>query len=85
MRSTNDAIAGLKKKLIEWEIVNEDELKEIDKEARSEVDAEVAEAEKAPFPEAKDKILFEDIYVSHYLIFRYNSEWFALQTVIDFC
>jgi len=72
MRSTNDAIAGLKKKLIEWEVVNEDELKEIDKEARSEVDAEVAEAEKAPFPETKDKILFEDIYVSHCLVFCSN-------------
>ena len=62
MRSTNDDIAGLKKKLLEWEIVSEDELKELDKEARSEVDKEVAEAEQAPFPENTNKILFEDIY-----------------------
>jgi pyruvate dehydrogenase E1 component alpha subunit len=63
MRSTNDPIAGLKTKLIDWEVVTEDELKAIDKQARSDVDAEVAEAEKMPVPEASPKILFEDIYV----------------------
>lgn len=62
MRSTNDAIAGLKKRILEWEIATEEELKEIDKEARSEVDREVADAEQAPFPENTSKILFEDIY-----------------------
>lgn len=63
MRSTNDPIAGLKTKLIDWEVTTEDELKAIDKEARSAVDAEVAEAEKMLEPEATPKILFEDIYV----------------------
>ena len=63
MRSTNDPIAGLKQKLLDWEIVTEDELKTIDKEARKFVDDEVAVAEKMPAPEATPKILFEDIYV----------------------
>lgn len=63
MRSTQDPIAGLKQKLIEWNVTTEEELKQIDKDARSNVDAEVAEAEKMAPPEATPKILFEDIYV----------------------
>ena len=63
MRSTNDPIAGLKQKLLDWEVTSEEELKGIDKEARSYVDAEVAEAEKMPPPEPTPQILFEDIYV----------------------
>ena len=63
MRSTNDPIAGLKQKLLDWEVTSEDELKAIDKEARSYVDKEVEEAEKMPAPEATPKILYEDIYV----------------------
>ena len=63
MRSTNDPIAGLKQKLLDWEVVTEEELKGLDKEARTYVDAEVAEAEKMAAPEATPKILFEDIYV----------------------
>ena len=63
MRSTNDPIAGLKQKLLDWGIVSEEELKSIDKEARSNVDAEVAEAEAMPAPDATPEVLFEDIYV----------------------
>ena len=63
MRSTNDPIAGLKQKLLDWGVTTEDELKSIDKEARSDVDAEVAEAEKMSAPEATPKVLFEDVYV----------------------
>ncbi|KAI9852987.1 MAG: alpha subunit of pyruvate dehydrogenase [Thelocarpon superellum] len=63
MRSTNDPIAGLKQKLLDWGITTEDELKVIDKEARSSVDAEVAEAEKMAPPDPTPRILFEDIYV----------------------
>jgi len=48
MRSSNDAIQGLKSKLLEWGIVKESELKDIDKAARKKVDNEVAEAEKSP-------------------------------------
>ncbi|KAF2085298.1 hypothetical protein K490DRAFT_67949 [Saccharata proteae CBS 121410] len=63
MRSTNDPIAGLKQKLLDWSVTSEDELKAIDKEARSNVDAEVAEAEQMAPPDATPKILYEDIYV----------------------
>ena len=63
MRSTNDPIAGLKQKLLDWEVVTEEELKGLDKDARSYVDAEVAEAEKMAPPDPTAKILYEDIYV----------------------
>ncbi|KAK2755773.1 alpha subunit of pyruvate dehydrogenase [Arachnomyces sp. PD_36] len=63
MRSTNDPIAGLKQKLLDWKITTEEELKAIDKEARSKVDQEVAEAEEMAAPEPTPKILFEDIFV----------------------
>src|SRR5436190_19745667 len=76
MRSSNDAIQGLKNKLLEWGVVSEIELKDIDKAARKKVDDEVAEAEKSPermsplrtrgvnrVAEATPKNLFEDIYV----------------------
>ncbi|OXV06884.1 hypothetical protein Egran_05347 [Elaphomyces granulatus] len=63
MRSTHDAIAGLKQKLLDWEVVTDEELKAIDKDARSSVDEEVAEAEKMALPDPTSRILFEDIYV----------------------
>lgn len=63
MRSTNDPIAGLKQHILDWNVATEDELKSIDKEARSHVAEEVAIAEAMPVPEATPKILYEDIYV----------------------
>ncbi|KUL85832.1 hypothetical protein ZTR_07383 [Talaromyces verruculosus] len=63
MRSTHDAIAGLKQKLLDWSVVTEEELKAIDKEARSFVDEEVAVAEQMVAPEPNNRILFEDIFV----------------------
>ena len=63
MRSTNDPIAGLKQKILDWEVCTEEELKSIDKEARQVVDDEVADAEKMAAPEATSRILYEDIYV----------------------
>ncbi|KAJ2898614.1 pyruvate dehydrogenase E1 component [Zalerion maritima] len=63
MRSTNDPIAGLKQKLLDWEIVSEEELKSLDKEARNFVAGEVKIAEEMAEPEPHPKILFEDIYV----------------------
>lgn len=63
MRSTNDPIAGLKQKLLDWEVVTEEELKGIDKEARSYVDEEVKIAEAMEEPPATPEVLFEDIYV----------------------
>ncbi len=63
MRSTQDPIAGLKTKLLDWNVCSEAELKELDKVARDAVDKEVKEAEEMPPPEANEKILFEDVYV----------------------
>lgn len=63
MRSTQDPIAGLKLKLLDWGVTSEDELKNIDKEARAMVDEEVAIAEKMPVPDPTPRILFEDTYV----------------------
>jgi pyruvate dehydrogenase E1 component alpha subunit len=63
MRSTNDPISGLKQKLTDWGVTTEEELKEIDKQARTDVDKEVAEAEQMAPPEPKPQVLFEDIYV----------------------
>merc|ERR1712000_363809 len=63
MRSTNDPIAGLKQKIIEWGVAEEEELKKIDKEARSHVDEEVAAAEAMPVPDPTPEVLYEDIYV----------------------
>ena len=63
MRSTNDPISGLKQKLLDWEVLTEDELKELDKQARDQVSEEVAAAEKMAPPEPVPKVLFEDIYV----------------------
>jgi len=63
MRSTQDPIAGLKQKLLDWGVTTEEELKSLDKKARADVDAEVAEAEAMAPPEATPQVLFEDIYV----------------------
>ncbi|KAI1417722.1 dehydrogenase E1 component-domain-containing protein [Hypoxylon sp. FL1857] len=63
MRSTNDPIAGLKQKILDWEVCTEDELKSIDKEARKHVNDEVAAAEAMPVPDTTPQILYEDIYV----------------------
>jgi len=63
MRSTNDPIAGLKQHILDWTVASEEELKTIDKEARSYVNEEVKIAEEMAAPEATNKILYEDIYV----------------------
>ncbi|ETS76394.1 Pyruvate dehydrogenase E1 component subunit alpha [Pestalotiopsis fici W106-1] len=63
MRSTNDPIAGLKQKMLDWNVVTEEELKGIDKEARKHVNEEVAIAEAMPVPDTTPQILYEDIYV----------------------
>ena len=63
MRSTNDPIAGLKQKILDWNVVSEDELKALDKAARTHVDEEVAEAEAMPVPDNNARTLYEDVYV----------------------
>lgn len=65
MRSSQDPIAGLKQKILDWGVLSEEELKEVDKQARTFVDKEVKEAEDSPYPESTPKELFADIYVSY--------------------
>ncbi|GMF73355.1 unnamed protein product [Aspergillus oryzae] len=59
----NDPISNFKERLIEWGVFSEEDAKAIDKNVRSKVNDEVAEAEKMPEPDTKLDILFEDIYV----------------------
>ncbi|KAG0353842.1 alpha subunit of pyruvate dehydrogenase, partial [Gamsiella multidivaricata] len=51
MRSNNDPITGLKQRLLEFNVVTEDELKAIDKAARAEVDQAVEESKASPEPD----------------------------------
>ena len=80
MRSTNDPIEGLKKKILnDWGIVTEAELKSIEKECREMVDEEVAQAEASPEPDSTPQTLFKDIYVWDnpllFLIREYFLTW----------
>jgi len=60
MRSTRDPIRGLQKCIEEWGIASEDDLKKIDKDAKSEIEAAVEEAKASPEPKAE--ALWTDIY-----------------------
>jgi pyruvate dehydrogenase E1 component alpha subunit len=63
MRSTQDPISGLRKRILQWGILSENELKQVDQQAREMVDKEVAAAEESPAPETNFQTLFKDIYV----------------------
>lgn len=60
MRSTRDAITGIKTYLSEWGILDDAKLKAIDKAAKAEVDEAVAQAKKDAFPDLK--AFWTDIY-----------------------
>jgi len=60
MRSTQDPIRGLQRYIEDWGLATEQELKQLDKEAKAEVDAAVAEAKESSEPLAVD--LWSDIY-----------------------
>ncbi|KAJ7746484.1 mitochondrial pyruvate dehydrogenase E1 component beta subunit [Mycena maculata] len=60
MRSTQDPIRGLQRYIEEWGLASEQELKQLDKDAKTEVDAAVEEAKASPEPLLKD--LWTDIY-----------------------
>ncbi|KAF8634533.1 hypothetical protein AX15_000832 [Amanita polypyramis BW_CC] len=60
MRSTRDPIRGLQRYIEEWGLATEQELKQLDKNAKAEVDAAVEEAKASPFPNSND--LFTDVY-----------------------
>ncbi|KAJ7484320.1 mitochondrial pyruvate dehydrogenase E1 component beta subunit [Mycena latifolia] len=60
MRSTQDPIRGLQRYIEEWGLATEQELKQLDKDAKAEVDEAVEEAKASPEPLIKD--LWTDIY-----------------------
>ncbi|TFK65658.1 hypothetical protein BDN72DRAFT_845255 [Pluteus cervinus] len=60
MRSTRDPIRGLQQYIQEWGLASEQELKQLDKEAKAEVDAAVEEAKASPEPLPEH--LWTDIY-----------------------
>lgn len=59
MRSSSDSIQGLKTQILRWGILEESELKKIDKAAKEEVDKEVEIAKAAELP--KDDEIFLDV------------------------
>jgi len=61
MRSKNDPIMGLKSRILEWGVMTEQDLKQLDKDAREEVDAAVEEAKKSPAPDP-EKDMWTDVY-----------------------
>ena len=60
MRSTQDPIKGLQKYLEDWGVATEEDLKQMDKEAKAEIDKAVEEAKESPEPNTKD--LWTDVY-----------------------
>jgi pyruvate dehydrogenase E1 component alpha subunit len=58
-----DPLSLLKTRLIELEVITEDELKSVKKEVRNYVNQEVAEAEKMEDPPTTQDTLYQDIYV----------------------
>ena len=63
MRESSDPVVKYAAKLIDWGVANEEDLKMMEKQVKDEIDKEVAEAEKMPYPEAIPGKLFEDSYV----------------------
>ncbi|CAA7270630.1 unnamed protein product [Cyclocybe aegerita] len=60
MRSTQDPIRGLQNYLQEWGLASEQELKQLDKEAKAAVDSAVEEAKRSPEPGVEE--LWRDVY-----------------------
>jgi len=60
MRSHNDPITGLRERMLKSALFTEEELKDIEKKSRAEVDAAVEKAKLSPEPPLTE--LFTDIY-----------------------
>lgn len=59
----NDPLTNFKNRLIEWDIITEEQAKDMDKRVRAEVNHETEVAENMPHPPETFDVLFEDIYV----------------------
>ena len=60
IRSTQDPIRGLQRYIEEWGVATEDELKQIDKDAKATVEQAVEEAKASPEPTIEEA--WTDIY-----------------------
>lgn len=60
VRNTRDPIRTLRRYIEDWSLTTEQELKQIDKDTKTEVDAAVSEAKESPEPQPVD--LWADIY-----------------------
>jgi pyruvate dehydrogenase E1 component alpha subunit len=60
MRSTRDCLTGLRTRILEAGVATEDELKNMDKDARAEMDEMVAQAKASPEPNVGE--LFTEVY-----------------------
>jgi pyruvate dehydrogenase E1 component alpha subunit len=60
MRSTQDPIRGLMRYIEDWGLASEEDLKQLDKEAKETVEKAVEEAKASPEPDTKD--LWTDVY-----------------------
>ncbi|WFC93485.1 pyruvate dehydrogenase (acetyl-transferring) [Malassezia brasiliensis] len=61
MRSSSDPIQGLKKHILDWGVLEESELKKVDKAAKETVDKAIEEAKNSPEPSMDT--LWDDIYI----------------------
>jgi pyruvate dehydrogenase E1 component alpha subunit len=62
IRSTQDSIQGFRKRILEWGVLTEEEIKGLEKDTRLLVDKGVAEAEESLVPENTADV-FKDIYL----------------------
>lgn len=63
MRSHHDTITGMKSRLVEFGVATEDELKQIEKQVRQEVNEATKRAQEAPLPTADAETLFANTYI----------------------
>lgn len=64
VRQERDPVERVRKLLLAYDIANEKELKDIEKEARKQVDEAIAKAKESPLPEPSE--LFTNVYVKGY-------------------
>ncbi|KAG4304536.1 hypothetical protein PORY_001929 [Pneumocystis oryctolagi] len=75
MRDTSDCISGLKNIILDHNVANESELKEIEKNARSLVEKEAKRAEQSEFPLPNPTTLFSDIYLPNTNPETFRGRW----------
>lgn len=81
MRSTNDPITGLRNRMLESGVVEEAELKKIDKAAKAEVDVAVEEAKQSPEPDINkvcQKLRYAMIFLLGCEVETLTREWLAV-------